>query len=385
MNQRIRHLKYLFIYRITLLTFRLPGKYLSRLRFKYLEQRRFQTSVLIETPIEIGFAVPPKLENSPKHSAFKIALIVNKQINRNRVLMEHELEFAYRRSLENLGISLHVFDTFKLSQLHDDGEFLAQQIVDLGISHLFLLGDYVLEEGSYLNRKKLNDLRQTLGIVICTIFNDCLISRDGFRILDFWQDVSDVSVSCQPHLLPYFESRNRKLCLWPSYPYPEDAFQSFLSIEKQNSLLVPGSSHRFRKHWADFASKSGISVDSQVSDNNNNSFNTYSLTDYFENLGKAKLIFTNGYRNFRESEVVARTTEIMLVKSLLLYQSGSQIDFFFKPYSHYVPVYDLPDLIDKVKYLLNNPTVADNIICSGRNYLTSQYSSAEFWRQVLHV
>jgi len=102
-------------------------------------------------------------------------------------------------------------------------------------------------------------------------------------------------------------------------------------------------------------------------------------------LSEDKFVFTNGYRNRHESQIIAKTTEVLLVRSLLLYESGSQLDYFFTPYSHYLPVCNVPDLVEKVNFLQNNPSVADEIIIKGRKHLLENYNTKLFWGQVFVI
>lgn len=296
--------------------------------------------------------------------------------------MQHELEFAFRESLEMIQIPVISFDTLELREKLDAQSYLQRQILEQEITHLVLLGDSMLDDEKFISRQKLHALRADFGLIVIPVFMDCLLSTNGIHMLEFWHDLSDISIIFHPQLIPYFEDRGKRYCAWPSLPYPEIWFDSFLTATKEESLCVPGSSHRYRREWANYAERHKVPISVEINDRTNNTSNTFTLEEYFKELGKSRLVFTNGYRNRKESQVVAKVTEIMLVNSLLLYQSGSLIDFFFEPYKHYIPIHDFPDLVDKSRFLLSNPTVSEQVIRQGRNHVIQNYSTSIFWEKV---
>ncbi len=357
----------------------LPGKWIGKVLFnafgkpKMIKASKHQSLLVSKPPYE-------DTPNFPFSTSAKVAILIHEKILRNNVWMEHEFAFAYKESLNNLGVSAQIFDTASLDNKETSTRDFTDLIKNNKITHLILLGDTLLQGKSYLSHESLIMMRKKENLIVCAVFMDCLETLNSEQMLGFWRGTADVFIIHHPSLVKHL--KNQKYVLWPSLPYPESFFDDIGIKEKKSILLIPGSGHRFRAEWAKYSIRLGLGVNAQINTRYENSHNSFSIKDYFNSLAEAKFIFTNGYRNRSESQIIAKTTEVMLVRSLLFYESGSQIDYFFTPYRHYIPVFNVPDLVEKTKFLQANQTIADTIIMNGRNYLLDNYSSRKFWEKV---
>ena len=367
--------KYAHLFRILI-----PGKWIGKVFFFLFEKPKILRA---SKPQNVKTSKPTFIgnQNFEFSTSTKVGILIHEKILRNNVWMEHEFAFAYKESLDNLGISAQIFDTDALDSQEVSTCDFTNLIKKNKITHLILLGDTLLEGKSYLSSESLLMMRKKENLIVCTVFMDCLETLNSEQMLGFWKGKADIFIIHHPPLEKYL--KDQKYVLWPSLPYPESFFDDIGVKEKKSTLSIPGSGHRYRSDWARYSQEMGLAVNSQINTRHENSNNSFSIEDYFISLAEAKFIFTNGYRNRRESQVIAKTTEVMLVRSLLLYESGSQLGNFFTPYRHYIPVRNVSDLVEKTRFLQANQTIADAIIINGRDYLLDNYSSKKFWEKVL--
>jgi hypothetical protein len=376
---RIQHFAYLLKLQRRVASLHFPGIFLQRLYFELFEKKRLLSASTCpsrrSSQSNLMLTAPPLV--SPGNY-WNITFFFHREILRNNFSMEHEMARAYESSARRFGHKTNFIDT-PLARETIKSKDLFSYFLDLNTTHLILLGDTKTSEHPGLNIEMLRTLRSQ-GIKVIVVIMDLLFTNRlmGKDLVEFWMDESDVMVVHNSRILEYFPDLDNIL-LWPSLPYPEDE-----SIFKQDSLqdidlLIPGSDHRQRGVFASYVEKRGVRVASKLSNRITNNSQSYSWEHYLEQIKKAKLVFTNGYRNSRESQVIARTTEVMLAKSVLLYETGSDIDYFFEPYYDYIPIHSLPDLTEKTNFLLNNHSLRDQIRYNSFNTISTKYSYKRFW------
>lgn len=384
LRNKFRTAEYLYVRFSYLLKIRFPGMKLGKLYFHFYEKKKINAVMRINNVVQVSDSCL-KIEGGALESNFSkklnIGIVIHEKIQRNNIWMEHEFAFAYKESLKDLHIKSEIYDTTTLVAKNTSTDEFTESVISKRITHLVLLGDTMLNGQAFLTEDNLEKLRTVHSIKTIVVFMDCLVTSNAREMLEFWKEKSDVIVVHHPILAKYLKSK--RLVIWPSLPYPEEFFAELESCVKDTKLLIPGSSHRFRTEWADLAIKNGLEINKQINTRTENRSNTYSIREYFLALAHSKFIFTNGYRNSRESQVIAKTTEVMLVGSLLLYERGSQLDYFFSPYLDYLPVRNVSDLVSKVNYLAKNPDIADRIIFNGRKKLQEQFNTRLFWESIL--
>ena len=310
----------------------------------------------------------------------KVALALPLTARRFDFLMEGEMLFAYNNSLLGVGVEALKFDSEEepTNLTHRRAEVLSE-LLNNQIEILILQGDSKLNNSRVFNKELIHDIRKrNIAVVIDLV--DCFVTRDGQRTLDFFYDKVDFIVYHNSRLKIEKSFLNKSL-IWPSLPYPESFYLRHHS-EERFGLLVPGSSHRDRKFYVDRAKKKDLSFSDSLFSKSDSSAATYSYETYVKRLCQSRLVFTNGYKNHRESQVIGRVTEVMLAKSTLLYESGSDINFFFSEYQDYVPVFNIPDFTYKANYLLGHPSEAEQIASNALSTMLDKFSTIKFWTKV---
>lgn len=299
---------------------------------------------------------------------------------RTGIVMEGEMLFAFKNSLLNFGIDPLVVDT----ATHSNNPEISQKRImtamqDFEAELLVIQGDSMLSD-TLFSEPFVRQIREK-GIAIVVDLVDCFVSRNGQRVVDFYVERADFLICHNSRLL--LNGRfDENFLLWPSLPYPESYFFERHVSRKSIDLLIPGSEHRGRNYYVEHARKYNLPLKDGLFSKSDTSATSFSYSDYVNSLCSAKLLFTNGYKNRFESQVIGRVTESLLAKSTLLYESGSDIEAFLVPYEDFVPVSNLNDFEEKVRFLLDNPVVAEHISTRGLKTMTEKYSTKHFWEYV---
>ena len=385
-TRRLNHLVYLFRVQVRVIRLHFPGICLQKIHFRLFEKVKFESHSLnslqyrvSDTLLVSKSSTTATLKSTKKLPHWKIAFFFHSTILRNNFSMEHELAVAYEESARHFGHETVFLEPESLRESHSTTKQLVDFFLKLNITHLVLLGDTRTLEHPGLTKDSLKLLRSG-GVKIIVVFADLLFTDKlmGKTLIDFWAHETDVMIAHNSRILRYFPNLDNIL-LWPSMPFPEHKLPFEQNLNPTTDLLIPGSQHRQREVFARYAYLHGIQVSTELSNRILNTSHTFSWESYMERIRSAKLVFTNGYRNFRESQITARVTEVMLAKSVLLYEKGSDIDFFFTPYYDYIPILSLPDFFEKVNFLLNNDDIRKRISSNGFTTVSTKYSNKLFW------
>jgi hypothetical protein len=309
--------------------------------------------------------------------------------------MQSDAEFLYQHSLKELNINTNSIEpTFK-----DSNELLNNYLTkefnkNAYPSLLFLDGNNI----DFLSSDELLqiNLLRNKGYIIIVDHPDLLVTKNATSKLIRILEIADFAVIHNPNIdLP--KKLSDKILVWPSFPFPK-LLDSTPFDQRKSGILFSGGVHRgHRQIYSNYLKKKNIevidalyptlskdSISEKISNNNyrKNKSGFLSYQDYFDSLGLYSMAFTNGYRNPKESLLAFRACELMVKKTLVFYEVGSWIDYFFTPYEHYVPVENAPDLVDKVRYFIDNPEDMRRIIDSAKQVMDNLYSSEIFWKKL---
>lgn len=220
---------------------------------------------------------------------------------------------------------------------------------------------------------------------VILIHGDIRFTKPGE--LENWIEKVDVVVHFNPLYAAKVHNNKPpfigKTLIWPSLPFPETFFDDIVrENKKENAVVFTGADHRSRKSYFQYCERKGISAIDLSHGRGRGSNTQVDYRSYLERLASFQLAFTNGYKNRGESIVVGRAFESILLKTTLLYESGSWINHFLTPYEHYIPVYNHADLGVKSNYLLKNIDISRNIAEQAYNHVISNYSTRKFWSSI---
>lgn len=359
----------------------IPNELIHNILFSHWTFSHFRRAALDPEKLLVKL-LPENDPNSKRDQSInlRVALAMAPTAYRFGIEMESELFFAYHSSLKALNSYSTLIDPRVSPKLLDYHRELAlNQIREEAISCLVIQGESKFSDSSIFSESFIHLLRK-LGIAIIVDLVDCFVTRNGQNVVNYFGNFADFVILHNSRLSPP-PGLSLKTLYWPSLPYSEQYFLD-KKQDKVIDLLIPGSQHRQRELYARKAQKSGISCSTRIFSSNNPQSAKFSYSDYVDSLCQSRILFTNGYKNRRESQVIGRVTEAMLSNCALLYETGSDIDYFFEKYKDYVPVRNLSDFIDKAFFLLNNPIVAQSISSHAMNTMLQSYSIRKFWQQI---
>lgn len=323
----------------------------------------------IESQIKVNENQKNLVLNELKFS--NVVLLTPTHVQRSGITMEADLNFAYSESLIELGIPVKNIDTN----------------TNLTKNRL-LKGTLIIIDGNYFvkfSKEKLNEINliRKQGCYVAFDHTDLLASKGANKIINELYEIADIGIIHNP-LIDLPEILKKKTLLWPTYPYSK-IFESEKLTRKENSLLFSGTSFRGlngRKFYLNYLRKHKFPINNQMLSSKPIGKINSSYLDYLRSLELCTMSFTTGYRSSKESLLAFRVVELMLRETVVFYEEGSFINHYFKPYEHYIPVFNAPDLLFKASYLLNNPDLLNKIKSQAKEFVQNKYSHYIFWKSL---
>jgi len=171
-----------------------------------------------------------------------------------------------------------------------------------------------------------------------------------------------------------FITDSKLICL-PGITYDESSFIS--NFEKEYDIYYSGSDTRQRKIFLNAAQNTNLKVKAIYGNRMSDKSPNYEL--YKVELSKSRMTFSNGYITKKNSLIAGRFIESILSQSVCLYEECLDVNTFFQPYLHYVPVKNIHEFVKSAQYLKLNLERLKTISSESYDYYMENYSSKLFW------
>ncbi|NBR37106.1 MAG: hypothetical protein EBT80_07080 [Chitinophagales bacterium] len=246
--------------------------------------------------------------------------------------------------------------------------------------------DIVIFDGNLLPhsgnkfRDELNSVKSEVGFKLCAVIGDLHDFQPRSR-LTYWGDISDLLViynSENRHYMNFAEKE--KVLVAPFPPFDEGRFRT--RTERTIGLGFCGGKGRRRDAFLSFARECGIPTDAHFVDDKG----YLNEADFYDFMSRSKITFSNGHvgtiDGLPRSVLTGRIAESILSGSVLVYESGSQIDDYLVPFVHYIPVDNVHELVHACRYLLKNDAQRVEMANKALSFVDTHYSSKDFWNCV---
>ena len=319
--------------------------------------------------------------------SLKLSIVMSRYWPHNDV--ETDVWVNLSGSAAHAGHSVSQFDLSDIS--YDEivkrpmnySKILKSGVVALKEFLLFEKPDIVIFDGNFIphgksiDREMIREIKRDLGFKLCTFVGDLHDLQPQSR-LDYWGKVSDLVVVGNSQTRHYANFSNKgKVLVAPFFPFDEHRFNRV--DVRDIGLGFCGGKGRRRDDFLSFAEQCGIPTTTHFVDDKKY-LNEVEFKDF---LTRSKITFSNGYvgtvAGIAHSVMTGRIAESILSRSLLVYESGSQIDDYLVPYVHYIPVDNVHDLVHSCRYFLKNEEIRAGMTASAYEYLMENYSSKRFW------
>jgi hypothetical protein len=174
-----------------------------------------------------------------------------------------------------------------------------------------------------------------------------------------------------------FITDSKIICL-PGITYDESSFIS--NFEKVYDIYYSGSDARQRKVFLNAASNTDLKVKAIYGNRISDKSPNYEL--YKVELSKSRMTFSNGYITKKNSLIAGRFIESILSQSVCLYEECLDVNTFFQPYLHYIPVKNIHEFVKSAQYLKLNTERLKTISTEAYEYYMENYSSKLFWNYI---
>ncbi len=310
----------------------------------------------------------------------KFKLILPSLVQRSGISVDSDINFCYYKTLEDIQMGLEQSNFKKIPITPALG--LVQEIN----SKTSQASNVLILDGNIFYSKTINEISthikylQRLGRIILVDLPDCYATKDGLEQIEFWKQHADLIVYHNPSIS--VRQNDSRLLLWPGFPLPLAKYERPWG-SKEEALLLQGSAHRQRNMYLRGVKKANLPVAGHTHSLKDVSNISISYTQYIESIKSRKFVFTNGYLNPKESIIVGRAFETLASGSVLLYERGSELSYFYTEYKDFIPIYNIADLVEKVKFLISNPAVALQIASNAKKQTQMSYNSETFWNIAL--
>ena len=237
-----------------------------------------------------------------------------------------------------------------------------------------------IPSGRSIDREMIREIKSDLGFKLCTIIGD-LHDLQPQSTLDYWGEVSDLVVVFTSRTRHYIDFiQKEKTLVAGCIPFHEVLFSS--TTPRDIGLGFCGGKGRRRDAFLSFAEQCGLPTTAHFVDDKK----YLTASEFKDFLSRSRITFSNGYvgsvAGIEHSVMTGRIAESILSRSLLVYESGSEIDDYLVPYVHYIPVDNVHDLVHFSRYLLKNEEIRAAMTASAYEYWMENYSSKKFWNCV---
>lgn len=173
-----------------------------------------------------------------------------------------------------------------------------------------------------------------------------------------------------------FISDHKLICL-PGIPYCEALFEQ---QDKKHDFYFSGSKTRQREIYFDALKNTKLKINSNFG--NRIFSNSPDYFHYRKNMCNSQMTFSNGYISKHNSLISGRFIEAILSKCVCFYEICPDLDVFFKPLRHYIPVSNIHEFAITAQFLNMHPELLYTISQNAYDYYMKHYSSKLFWNYI---
>lgn len=323
-----------------------------------------------------------KIEGLNSNRVLNIAIVMTKHINCSSDYIMSDLYYHYLESAKAAGHQAIPFDSSNLMY----SQFPKNITIHDAIAELetFLSKnkpDVVLADGNFVPTNKTISAEIWLQLKTKYNFKLVVIIADSYDsqpdYYQFWDKCSDIIISFN-RITSHFRFEEKNLYC-PCIGFYQSIFQN--NTKKDIDLLYIGTNSRNRLIWIQGMSLGGIQTYAILHERKKPI--APDIQEYGELMSRAKLVFNNGWVNDSDNILTGRFFESILAGAVVIQEVGSNVNEFFTPYKHYIPVSNLTQAINFANYLLANEHVRSSIANEALNFFNENYHSNLFWKFLL--
>jgi len=315
------------------------------------------------------------------HSKINLKLLVFLPIfiGNSEKYIKNDLTFNVMSSAENAGWIVQQYygksqqNTPKLRKEREIDEFI--RIIEEFKPQLVCIDSNAPINQNNFNNERLSKIKEKYGFKVLMFVPDFEI-----RKLQYWgNDLVDFVNFSRPSLRSKinFIPEQKLICL-PGLPYSESIFEG--ESEKEYDFYYSGSDTRQRRIFLDAARNTNLNVKALFE--NRIIHKSPEYREYIQEMGKSRMTFSNGYISRNNSLIAGRFIESILSKSVCLYEDCPDLDAFFVPYRHYIPVSNIHEFVINAQFLRISPEILARISEQAYTYFMDNYSSKLFWNYI---
>lgn len=320
----------------------------------------------------------------------RVLTVMSRYINCSPEYVECDIPYHMDASVRQFGLDTHIF--------HADGiaydmpacktvtrETLERDLRRLRDVVLEWRPDIILFDGNFIATPNTVGpdfwaaLKREHPFRLVTIIGDCYDACPNF--LGQWGGISDkvILLNRRSRHIDEFHQTD-KIFNGLALPFDQQLLNSD-GVDKDIGFLYVGSRSRGRDLYT--ALVQAARIPSTIIMHDRRKATTPDLPTYAGLLKRARLTFNNGFLSPQRYALTGRVQEAILSKTLLMEEVGNEIDQYFAPYIHYLPVANAHQVVMYSQFFLKNEDYRRRIVDAGYDWATTHYSSGQFWGNLL--
>jgi hypothetical protein len=248
-------------------------------------------------------------------------------------------------------------------------------------SHLARFGpEVVVMDGMFIGSETALDLNDLARLKARFGFKLIVLVADSYPpLLDYaayWAQLSDLTVSFTGEAyLNRIESR--KTLFGPCQALASSLIRSGQDADRTIDFIYSGARTRNRDFWCAHAVMAGL--DAKISITDKRARLAQSESEFYETLGHAKLVLSNGFVTPDLDIVTFRPFEAAASGTVTLH-NGRALESCFTPYVHYTPFDNVHDLVCFSRFLTSHDDYRRRMSREAQSFFHSHYRGELFWR-----
>lgn len=225
-------------------------------------------------------------------------------------------------------------------------------------------------------------LRRTHGF--CLVAGVWDAYEESFSPPALWEGRADGVIGLSPDGLyvdPWAE-RGRYLPL-PGLPFdPDGPLAAPPAAEKDLDFVFVGANNRFRAALLDPVRQAPLRQRIVLHDRRQTT--AIGAGDYAELLRRGRCTFNNGWARY-DTIITGRVSEAMAAGCLVLEAVNTNLEAFFTPFIHYIPVANASQLMAYLRYFHRHEDDRRRVSDAAGAFLRDHYGPAAFWRRLAEM
>jgi len=331
---------------------------------------RFKDQPIVDKKFKIYFIAAENID----WDASKMRSDVADAIYESAIGQGHEVRWSKASNELFAELVLRDGQQKDVSVLRGIGERIKKDLEDF-LPDIVLL-ERNLEGGKILINEYIVKTLKLKGKRLVVFIADLYDKRET-NVLDFWADISDAVIYLNEKTTLQVSSKCSEVGLyWPCLPFSHEMFHQ---MQKKYDINITGFNNLIRSRDLFMNCFKRTNLDGHLLLHDRTQQQALKMDDYRKIMAQSRVTFNNGRLTNLQHIVTGRCLEIIYSRSLLLEESGSDMNMLFVPYVHYIPFSNAHQAIAWTQYMKKHTEQCEQMVAAAFDWAVQHYRPEILW------